>query len=52
MMPELGKYAGYVLSSYAVSLALIAALVWLSWRRSRKVRADLEEIERRTRGHG
>ncbi len=34
MMPDLGKYADAVLSSYAVSLALIVALVVLSIRRS------------------
>ena len=49
MMPELGKYAGAVLSSYAVSLLLIAALVGVSVWRSRRVRAELEKIEERQR---
>ena len=47
MMPELGKYADTVLSAYAVSLVLIAALVaWSMWR-ARRVRADLEEVTAR-----
>ena len=47
MMPELGKYADTVLSAYAVSLVLIAALVALSIWRARRVRADLEKVELR-----
>ncbi|CUH76699.1 heme exporter protein CcmD [Tropicibacter naphthalenivorans] len=47
MMPELGKYAGVVLSSYAVSIGLIAVLVGASILRARKVRAELERIEER-----
>jgi len=47
MMPDLGKYAGAVLSSYAVSLLLIVALVALSIWRARRVRADLDRIEER-----
>lgn len=47
MIPDLGKYADYVLASYAVSLTLIGILVWLSWRRSRRVKAELDEIESR-----
>lgn len=49
MMPELGKYAATVLSAYAVSLLLIAALVVVSVLRARKVRAELERIEERQR---
>lgn len=52
MIPDLGKYAEYVLSSYAVSLALMAVLVWASWRRSRRVKAHLDEIEQRIRQNG
>lgn len=47
MMPELGKYAGAVLSSYAVSLLLIVLLVVVSVWRARRVRADLQRIEER-----
>ncbi len=47
MMPDLGKYAGAVLSAYAVSLVLIVALVALSLWRARRVRAELEQVEAR-----
>lgn len=52
MMPELGKYAITVLSSYAVSLILLALLVAFSIRRARKVRAELERIEERQKKNG
>ena len=51
MMPDLGKYAVAVLSSYGVSFALIAGLVWMTLRRGRKVRDELREVEAR-RGRG
>ncbi|MCT4373227.1 heme exporter protein CcmD [Yangia mangrovi] len=51
MMPDLGKYAFAVLASYGVSLALIIALVAVSLRRARRVRAELEEIEQRVKRH-
>lgn len=47
MMPELGKYAATVLSAYGVSLLLILALVLMSVRRARRVRAELDRIEER-----
>jgi heme exporter protein D len=47
MIPELGKYAGAVLGSYAASLGLIVALVaWSLWR-SARVRRTLAEVEAR-----
>ncbi|MCH2249608.1 MAG: heme exporter protein CcmD [Cognatishimia sp.] len=46
MMPELGKYAGEVLSSYAASLLLLAGLVIVSLRASRKAKAALEALEK------
>ncbi|WP_136441233.1 heme exporter protein CcmD [Pacificoceanicola onchidii] len=46
-MPDLGKYADAVLSSYAVSLGLIIALVAVSILRARRVRAELRDIEER-----
>ena len=49
MMPDLGKYAGAVLSSYAVSLGLIVLLVVLSVWRSRRVRAELQKVEERVK---
>ncbi len=47
MMPDLGKYANTVLSSYAVSLLLIVGLIWWSLRAARKARAELEDVEGR-----
>ncbi len=52
MMPDLGKYAGAVLSSYAVALALIVALVAVSIWRARRVKAALELVEKRGKTHG
>jgi heme exporter protein D len=52
MIPDLGKYAGAVLSSYAVSLALIVALVGVSLWRSARVRAALREVEERAKRDG
>ncbi|NQY58575.1 heme exporter protein CcmD [Cognatishimia sp.] len=46
MMPELGKYAGEVLSSYAASLVLLAGLVVVSLRASRKAKMALEALEK------
>lgn len=46
-MPDLGKYAGAVLGSYAATLVLIAALVALTLWRGARVRAALREVERR-----
>ena len=48
-MPDLGKYAVEVLSAYGVSLALIAAIVWLSVWRANRVRRQLDEAEARLR---
>ena len=47
MMPDLGKYAGDVLSAYAVTIVLIVALVAWSWTRARRVRAELKMLEAR-----
>lgn len=52
MMPDLGKYATAVLSSYAVSIALILLIVVVSVMRARKVRAQLDEVEKRSRKNG
>ena len=51
-MPDLGKYAFEVLGSYGVTLLLLAAIVLVSLRRARKVRAVLDEVERRRDGNG
>ena len=52
MMPELGKYAQAVLSSYGISIALLLVLVIASVRRARRVRAELDEVEKRVRRNG
>ena len=52
MMPDLGKYAGAVLSAYAVSLALIVLLVAVSLWRARRVRAELDRVEDRSKHNG
>ncbi len=52
MSVELGKYAGYVLASYGVSLLLLAGLVWISIARSKRAKADLAKVEARTKPNG
>ncbi|WP_198662599.1 heme exporter protein CcmD [Primorskyibacter marinus] len=47
MMPDLGKYADVVLSSYAVSILLIVALVGVSIWRARRIKAELDRVETR-----
>lgn len=47
MMPDLGKYAAAVLSSYAVSLGLLGALVVLTLRRGARVKRALRAVEER-----
>jgi heme exporter protein D len=45
-MPELGKYAFAVLSSYGITIALIIGLVGFVVLRNAKARKALEAIER------
>lgn len=52
MMPDLGKYADAVLSSYAASLVLLGVFVVLTIRRGRKARRSLEAVERKREGDG
>lgn len=49
-MPDLGKYADAVLSAYAVSIVLLVAIVVLTLWRGRRVRAEMEDVERRQDG--
>ncbi len=49
MMPDLGTYAVEVGLAYAVSLALLALIVWVSVAQSRKAKRDLDEAEARWR---
>ncbi len=46
-MPELGKYAGVVLGSYAATISLIAALVLFSLWQSRRKKRALAQAEGR-----
>jgi heme exporter protein D len=47
MMPELGKYAGAVLGSYAASVALIAVLVAVSLWQGARIKRALAQVEAR-----
>ncbi|MEN8896154.1 MAG: heme exporter protein CcmD [Yoonia sp.] len=50
MMPDLGKYAVEVLLAYGVSIAILLGLIVLSWRQSRAVKRQLEQVEARRHG--
>ena len=50
MMPELGRYAGTVLSAYGATILLVGGLVLLSWRRSTRVKRALADVEARAKG--
>ncbi|NBR53356.1 MAG: heme exporter protein CcmD [Rhodobacteraceae bacterium] len=45
MMPDLGKYATEVLSAYGVSIVILVVIVWQSFARARKVKAELDRVE-------
>jgi heme exporter protein D len=45
MMPDLGKYALWVLSAYGVSIGLLAAITMLSILQARRTRRALRAIE-------
>ena len=49
MMPELGKYAGTVLSAYGITILLIAGLVIVSASRNAAARRKLDALEKRRR---
>lgn len=46
MIPDLGKYAVEVLSAYGVTIALLLGITGLSVRRWRRVREEMERVER------
>ncbi|MDO5758436.1 MAG: heme exporter protein CcmD [Rhodobacterales bacterium] len=52
MMPDLGKYAVEVLSSYGITMALLVVLVAASLLRARRMRHDLAAVEQRIRRNG
>ena len=47
MMPDLGKYAVAVLSSYGVSIVLLLAVVALTLWQGKRVKRALDEVEAR-----
>ena len=47
MFPDLGKYAGVVIGSYLVALALLAAIIGLTLWRGARVKRALAAIEAR-----
>jgi heme exporter protein D len=47
MMPDLGKYAGPVLWSYALGIAILAVVVLLTLWQGARVRRALAEVETR-----
>ncbi len=52
MMPNLGKYAEAVLSSYAISITLIIGLIVFSVMRAKRVNRQLQEIENKVKSNG
>ncbi len=51
-MPDLGKYGDVVLSAYGVSILLLLLLVVASLWRGRRVRAEMERMEKRMNRNG
>jgi heme exporter protein D len=49
-MPDLGKYGETILTAYAATIILVAAIVVLSVVRARKVKKQLAELEARRNG--
>lgn len=52
MMPDLGKYAEAVLSSYAISIAIIIGLIVVSVMRANRVNKQLQDIEKKVKNNG
>ena len=44
-MPDLGQYAGTVLSAYGITAVLLIALVISSWVGSKAAKARLRDVE-------
>ncbi|MDE9451742.1 heme exporter protein CcmD [Aliiroseovarius sp. Z3] len=51
-MLDLGKYADAILSSWGITLALLIALVLVTWRRSVQVKKALHAAEKRASKDG
>lgn len=52
MLPDLGKYAGTVLSAYGTSIALLLGLLIMSVFKGRRVRKQMDEVEARGKQNG
>jgi len=52
VMPDLGKYTETVLSSYAISLILLAGIILVSLRRARRVKKELQDVEKKVKSNG
>ena len=52
MMPDLGKYADAVLSAYGVSILLLVGIVALTLIRGRRIRAEMNAVDRKGRSDG
>ncbi|MGC8203452.1 heme exporter protein CcmD [Aliiroseovarius sp. PTFE2010] len=50
MMPDLGKYAGAVLSAYGATIVLLLGVLVLSVLRARAVKRRLDAAEERRNG--
>ncbi len=46
-MLDLGKYAGAVIGSWAATIAIVAALIALSWVQSTRAKRKLDAAEAR-----
>ena len=42
-----GEYAGYVITAYAATAAILAILIWATVSASRRARRDLDAIDRK-----
>ncbi|MCK0138186.1 heme exporter protein CcmD [Aliiroseovarius sp. F47248L] len=51
-MLDLGKYANAILSSWGITLALLIALILVTWRRSVQVKKALHAAEKRVSENG
>lgn len=47
LIPDLGKYATYVLGAYAAGIAILGLLVVVTLRANAKTRAELDELQSR-----
>ncbi|MFV1492503.1 heme exporter protein CcmD [Phaeobacter sp. JH20_36] len=51
-MPDLGKYAVEVLSSYGASLVLLAGLLVITFARGRRIRREMQAMEQQMQTRG